>query len=104
MATGLGGRDEACAAGSDMGTGDDGRVTSGLRVEKRVRELDAETGDGCGSVGCVLLNGFKSQFGANFDVNDVREEVGSREGGIEVIGDLERTESIDIWEGEVLSA
>jgi hypothetical protein len=105
IAIGFGGRDGVCAAGLDtvgIRIGDDGRVISGEDACTSVVELDTEEGAvSCSTCG-ELLNDFKNQLGANFDVNDVR-------GGFcswvvdEAVGDVERAERIDDWEGEVLS-
>jgi hypothetical protein len=110
IAIGFGGRDmEACTTVLDtdgMGTGEDGRVASGEAVPTNVSE-DVEVGDacGCGSTCVAILKGFNNQAGANFEVNDVREEFLSRAGSAatEFVGEFERAERVEDREGDTLS-
>lgn len=53
-------------------------VTDGFTTRPASEEAEADTGDVCGSLS-PLLKGLKSHEGANFDVNELRVALDSRE-------------------------
>lgn len=107
MATGRGDRLTCATVGFEAAgirIGDEVRGNGvGVGVTGVIGEAEADTSDVCGSLG-PLLNGLKSQEGANFDANVTREVGWELRGVFEEPADrLERSDLIDDCEGDVLS-
>lgn len=108
MATGRGDRLTCATVGFEavgIRIGDEVRGNGvGVGATGVIGEAVADTCDVCGSLG-PLLNGLKSQEGANLDANVTREEAGWELRGVfeEPTDRLERNDLIDDCEGDVLS-